>query len=69
MAGVYALAQGMKRRTELQLALLLMGLIVWGYGSRVDDRRLTWIGLGFFAVATILRLFKKRPEPDSDQEP
>ena len=59
----------MKRRTEIQLALLLMGLIVWGYGSRVDDTRLTWIGLGLFAAATILRFLKKRPEPESDQEP
>jgi hypothetical protein len=60
----------MKRRTELQLALLLMGLIVWGYGQRTDNSRLTWIGLGFFAGATILRFLKKRrAEQDSDQEP
>ena len=59
----------MKRRTEIQLALLVMGLIVWGYGQRTDDSRLTWIGLGFFAVATILRFFKKRPEQEPDQEP
>ena len=59
----------MKRRTELQLAVLLMGLIVWGYGQRTDNSRLTWIGLGFFAVSTILRFFKKRPEQDSDREP
>ena len=59
----------MKRRTELQLALLLMGLIVWGYGQRTDNSRLTWIGLGFFAAATILRFFKKRSEQGSDQEP
>ena len=59
----------MNRRTQIQLALLVMGLIVWGYGSRVDDTRLTWIGLGFFAAATILRFFKKRPEPESEQDP
>ena len=59
----------MKRRTEIQLALLVMGLIVWGYGQRTDDSRLTWIGLGFFAAATILRFFKKRPEQEPDQEP
>ncbi len=59
----------MKRRTEIQLALVVMGLIVWGYGQRRDDSRLTWIGLAFFAAATVLRLFKKRPEHDPEQEP
>ena len=59
----------MKRRTEIQLALLVMGLIVWGYGQRSDDTHLTWIGVGFFAVATILRFFKKRPEQELDREP
>jgi hypothetical protein len=51
-----------KRRTEIQLALAAVGLVVWGYGARNDDRRLTWIGIGFFAAATVLRFFKKRPE-------
>ena len=59
----------MTRRTEIQLALLVIGLIVWGYGSRVDDTRLTWIGLGFFAAATVLRLFKKRAEQEPEQDP
>jgi hypothetical protein len=47
-------------RTLVQLALLAMGLIVWAYGQRVDDARLRWIGIGFFAVATALRLLKGR---------
>jgi hypothetical protein len=51
-----------KRRTEIQLALAAIGLVVWGYGARNDDRRLTWIGIGFFAAATILRFFKKKPD-------
>jgi len=59
----------MTHRTEIQLALLVMGLIVWGYGQRTDDSRLTWIGLAFFVAATILRFFKKRPEQEHDQEP
>ena len=49
----------MARRTEIQLALLVIGLGVWGYGQRVDDSRLRVIGIVFFAVATALRLFKK----------
>ena len=56
----------MQRRTEIQLALLVMGLIVWAYGQRVDDAVLRWVGIGFFAAATFLRFFKKRP-PQDDQ--
>jgi len=46
-----------------------MGLIVWGYGARADDERLTWIGIGFFAAAALLRFWKRnanesRDEPD-----
>ena len=49
----------MSRRTEVQLVLLVMGLIVWGYGQRVDDPRLRWIGIAFFAVAAALRFLKR----------
>ena len=52
-----------KRRTEIQLILTAIGLVVWGYGVRVDDHRLEWIGIAFFAAATALR-FVKRPAPD-----
>ncbi len=55
----------MARRTEIQLALLLVGLVVWGYGQRVDDGRLRGIGIAFFAAATLLRLFKGRDTPSS----
>jgi hypothetical protein len=51
-----------KRRTEIQLALAAIGLVVWGYGARVDDHRLEWIGIAFFAAATALRFFKKPPD-------
>jgi len=50
----------MPRRTVAQLALLTIGVIVWGYGSRVDDNRLTWIGIAFFGAAVALRLLKNR---------
>jgi hypothetical protein len=54
----------MQIRTIAQVALLVIGLIVWGYGTRVDDERLRWVGIGCFAAAFILRLIKKR-EPTS----
>ena len=53
----------MSRRTEIQIALLVMGLIVWGYGARTEQPRLTWIGLAFFAAATALRFAKQRSQP------
>ena len=53
------------RRTEIQLALLVVGLVVWGYGQRIDDGRLMVVGIAFFAAATLLRLLKKRDPPPS----
>lgn len=47
-------------RSIAQLALLVMGLIVWGYGSRTNNSSLTLIGVGFFAAAAVLRFFKRR---------
>jgi hypothetical protein len=56
----------MTRRTEIQLALFTIGLIVWGYGQRTDDNRLTLIGIGFFAAAFLLRFAKKKRAHDSE---
>jgi hypothetical protein len=50
------------RRTEIQLALALIGLIVWGYGARTHDKRLTFVGMLFLAAAVVLRFFKEKPE-------
>jgi hypothetical protein len=50
----------MSPRTIAQVALLVIGLVVWGYAARVDDERLRWIGIGCFAAAFVLRLLKKR---------
>jgi hypothetical protein len=53
-----------RNRTELQLALLVIGVIVWGYGQRTEDTKLTWIGLAFFAAATAIRFLKRKPPTD-----
>jgi hypothetical protein len=55
----------MSTRTIAQLALLVIGLIVWGYGTRVDDERLRWVGIACFAGAFLLRLLKKRDPASS----
>jgi len=64
MALVHSLTQRvvLKRRTEIQLALLLVGLAVWGYGQRIDDGRLRAIGIVFFALATVLRFIRKHDQ-------
>jgi hypothetical protein len=46
------------RRTTFQIAFLVMGLIVWGYGQRIDDPTIRLVGIAFFAVATMLRFFR-----------
>ena len=51
----------MGKRTTIQLALLLMGLIVWGYGQRVDEPTLRLIGISLFAAASA-------PRPPTDGE-
>lgn len=56
----------MKRRTEIQLGLLIVGLIVWAAGQRSDDTRLQYAGIACFAVATLLRFFKRKDSEPND---
>ena len=56
----------MPYRTELQIALLVAGMIVWGYGQRSQAKLLQYIGLGFFVAAAALRLFKKKQSEDDE---
>lgn len=56
----------MPRRTMAQLILLGIGLIVWAYGQRVNDDRLTWIGIAFFGGAVVLRLLRGRLDRGPD---
>jgi hypothetical protein len=51
-----------KRRTEIQLALAAIGVVVWAFGVRAEDARLQWIGIAFFGAAAALRFFKKEPD-------
>lgn len=56
----------MRPRTIAQLALLIIGLIVWGYGARTGDDSLRWIGIGCFGAAFVLRLLRKKLSSDGD---
>ena len=44
-----------------------MGLIIWGYGQRVDDPSLRVVGIAFFTLATMLRFFRKSGTHAEDQ--
>ena len=60
------------RRTTFQFAFVVMGMIVWAYGHRVDDPTVRLVGIAFFAVAFVLRFFRSsdtrrgRDEPEEE---
>jgi len=47
--------------TAAQLALAAIGIVTWGWGTRVGDPRFAWAGIAFLAVASLLRFVKKPP--------
>jgi hypothetical protein len=47
--------------TRIKLALAIIGLVVFGAGVRFEDARLRWIGVGFVAVAALMRWVKPKP--------
>ena len=53
----------MSSLTRAKFALALIGMILFGYGVRVDDDRLRWMGIGFLAVSLILRWWRREPRP------
>jgi hypothetical protein len=57
------------RRTTFQLAFLVMGLIIWGYGQRVDDPTVRLVGIAFLAVAFVLRFFRSSETKVRQEEP
>ena len=56
------------RRTTFQLAFLIMGLIIWGYGQRIDDPTIRLVGIAFFAVGFVMRLFRGSDTRHRDTE-
>ena len=49
--------------TTAQLALAVIGVVVWGYGTRIGDSRVGWVGIALLAVASLLRIVKRRQRP------
>jgi hypothetical protein len=56
------------RSTQIRLALAVIGLLLWGYGQRVDDPTIRWVGIGFLAMALLLRFLPKRLRKDDYPE-
>ena len=58
--------------TRLLLArtvLTVLGVVVWGYGYRVNDARVRLAGIAILAVSLLLRLvptrwFGEKPDPE-----
>jgi hypothetical protein len=55
--------EGQVRVKQLVLArtvLAAIGVVVWGYGYRVDDARVRLAAMGILAVALLLRFVPRR---------
>ena len=55
--------------SHLKLGLAVAGLLIWGYGVRVDESSLRWVGIGFLAVAAALRFWgrwRRGERPNGD---
>lgn len=46
---------GVKRLLLARTVLLVAGVVVWGYGYRVDDPNVRLAAIGILAVALLLR--------------
>lgn len=46
--------------SHLKLGLAAIGVILWAYGVRTDNRPLSWIGIAFLVAAFLLRFWKGR---------
>lgn len=54
------------RPTAVKLALAVLGLVVFGYGVRTEDRRWRWWGIAVVGVAAALRIWRERPAEGRD---
>ncbi len=49
--------------TAAKVALAAIGILVWAYGVRIDDRPITWIGIAFLVGAFLLRFVGRHRSP------
>lgn len=48
-----------------RMILLLVAIVVWGYGYRVDDANIRLAGIAIMVVALALRFLGRRPPRDT----
>jgi hypothetical protein len=46
--------------TRIKLLLAVAGVCVWGLGVRLQDDRITWLGVALLASAFLLRFAGRR---------
>jgi hypothetical protein len=54
--------------TQLKLGFTTIGLLMFGYGYRVEDARIRWIGIAFVALAFGLRFAKRDKDAEAPPE-
>lgn len=59
----------MSTLTRVKLTLALIGIVVFASGVRFEDSRLRFVGIGFVAVAWVLRFVRSKPPAPSDADP
>jgi hypothetical protein len=52
----------MTQWTAWQAVIGAVGLVVFGYGIRVESAAVRWAGIGCLVVAFLIRFMKKRTE-------
>ena len=50
----------MTRLLTARIVLTLIGVVVWGYGQRIDNAETRFAGIAVLAVALLLRFAPKR---------
>ncbi|HEX6964597.1 MAG TPA: hypothetical protein VF166_02285 [Gemmatimonadaceae bacterium] len=45
----------MKQTDLAKLAFALIGILIWGYGERINDPNLRWFGIAVIVVAFLIR--------------
>lgn len=57
----------MSRVLLLRIVLLVVGLLVWGWGYRYDDADVRLVAIGILVVAVLLRFAQKRRQAPLDE--
>lgn len=59
----------MKHLLLARTILGIVGVVLWGYGARVDDPNIRLAAIGILAVVLLLRFVPRRWLGDEDRQP